>query len=145
MSDHQGRHLQVALQLLQELLARHRTQRLGEPQHAQRIEAEALDQPPALAEARQARGRRLRIQELARHGLEAQHERRAAEADRLCARGRDQGLVAEVQAVERTERRDAAAVSRLQVAQATHEPRHEWPPEERSSASRRPATNSAPK
>ena len=58
----------------------------------------------------------MRLQELAGHGLETDHERRAGQAPCALQRLLDQRLMTQMQAIESAECRDAAEVALAQVA-----------------------------
>jgi hypothetical protein len=112
---------ETPLQQLHEFGPRHGPQALAETHQQERAQPGSLEQPPALTKVGEPRGRIRWMQELARHRLEAEHQRgtraRAREPQRLA----DQGTVALVQAVERTEGGYATPVVLAQVVRAANE------------------------
>ena len=89
----------LARQKLRERLGAKVTQSLIEAQHAQVIERQPREQPPALAQAGEARRWVLRLQEFSRQGLEGhQHGRQPRRRGPRCE-AREEPLVTQVQPV----------------------------------------------
>ncbi len=116
---HQLTHTQALdQQMLDEGVARHSSQPGIEMQAQHAVHAQRLQGGQLLAQAHQARLDRIGPEELQRLRLEQHHPRRQAGGGGVFLQARNDGLVAQMHAVEIADAGHAAAMLRAQVVQA---------------------------
>src|SRR5207248_1783573 len=121
VTDYDEPGAQLARQELRKGLSGEVTQSLAEAQQPQVIQAGARQDPPALAQRGEPRGRIIRRQVLARHGLERQQNRGRAALRRLLVHTCQQRLVAEVDAIVRADGQYTAASAPMCAAESSNE------------------------